>query len=478
MDNNSISAVAVALLLRRARRLKMITCLTTVVRTHLLQQNRRRQQLALLFLILRSRNMMPRPNRVYLNNRARGCWNVQSLSLLPDELFRKHFRMNRGLFNEVCERIEPFMPTTRTEGSARMGGRPTEDVELKLAITLWYLANQTQSYRTAGAQFGRGKSFAHMTVHHVARALLLAFPNSISMPSSDELPDIIAKYNMLDFGVVGAIDGTHIPISTTDPAYINRKGFTSLNVQVTCDSFLRIRDLVTGWPGSVHDARILRNSSLYRNRRRLFASYKDVFGEDCFLLGDSAYANLSWIICPYRDTGNMTVSQARFNNLHAAKRSSVERCLGLWKARFRFLRGPVNLQRVEDINVFISAAAILHNLIIDYTLLNGTMSDGDDDDFHVESDHVGEAEPIGNEAVETDSNIESDSELGTGSTLYVQNAAPSTSALERDEPSEERAFARNAIAWIDARESEDGSILRDRIRRSCFREEEVATELV
>ena len=36
----------------------------------------------------------------------------------------------------------------------------------------------------------------------------------------------------------------------------NRKGYFSLNTQVVCDHNMKIIDIVSRWPGSVHDATI------------------------------------------------------------------------------------------------------------------------------------------------------------------------------------------------------------------------------
>ena len=56
-------------------------------------------------------------------------------------------------------------------------------------------------------------------------------------------------------GVMGAIDGTHIPIKAPrhrHEQYINRKGFFSVQLEVICDPGLFITDVFCGYPGSVH----------------------------------------------------------------------------------------------------------------------------------------------------------------------------------------------------------------------------------
>ncbi len=66
-------------------------------------------------------------------------------------------------------------------------------------------------------------------------------------------------------GVVGVIDGTHVRIiapSEDEDAYVNRKRYHSINVQVDFSADYRILDIVAKWPGATHDARILPESGL------------------------------------------------------------------------------------------------------------------------------------------------------------------------------------------------------------------------
>ena len=87
-------------------------------------------------------------------------------------------------------------------------------------------------------------------------------PEFIRIPHGDELCDVVRLFDM-KWGFprcFGAIYGSHIPIVAPDESpkdYFNRKGWFSLNIQVLVDSRYRFIDLCIGWPGSVHDARVL-----------------------------------------------------------------------------------------------------------------------------------------------------------------------------------------------------------------------------
>ena len=67
--------------------------------------------------------------------------------------------------------------------------------------------------------------------------------------------------------VVGAIDGTHIeilcPDSPSKVGYFSRKQIYTINTQAVVGANLIFLDLATGFPGSIHDARMLRSSSLF-----------------------------------------------------------------------------------------------------------------------------------------------------------------------------------------------------------------------
>ena len=66
--------------------------------------------------------------------------------------------------------------------------------------------------------------------------------------------------------VVGTLDGSHVHIAATKDnpnAYVNRKKFHSIVLQGVASADMKLTHVSTGYPGSIHDARILRMSSLY-----------------------------------------------------------------------------------------------------------------------------------------------------------------------------------------------------------------------
>lgn len=109
----------------------------------------------------------------------------------------------------------------------------------------------------------------------------------------------------------------------------------------------------------MHDARLLRKSVFYRR----INEDPSLIIPGGVLLGDSAYPETSYLVPPYKDFGNLTAKQLKFNYLHSATRIVVENAFGLLKGRFRrlkFFESP-NLGFITNCIV---AACVLHNICI------------------------------------------------------------------------------------------------------------------
>lgn len=183
-------------------------------------------------------------------------------------------------------------------------------------------------------------------------------------------------------GVLGAIDGCHIPVKAprkNHEQYINRKGFHSLQLQVICDMDMQFTDVFCGYPGSVHDARVFRNSLFFQDAE---ANPDNLFPRNTHVLGDSAYPLKRWVLTPFRDNGRLTRRQKRYNFVHSSTRMVVERSLGLLKGRFRKLKTQMEVDKIEDAPVIIMAACMLHNVCLmdDEDDIEDFMDDNSDDD--------------------------------------------------------------------------------------------------
>lgn len=75
-------------------------------------------------------------------------------------------------------------------------------------------------------------------------------------------------------GVLSIVDGTHVAVSAlsrlVEHAYVNRKGFHSINVQIACDARMVITNINARFPGSTHDSYIFLGSQLHTFLRNLY----------------------------------------------------------------------------------------------------------------------------------------------------------------------------------------------------------------
>ncbi|XP_017470265.1 PREDICTED: uncharacterized protein LOC108361965 [Rhagoletis zephyria] len=82
---------------------------------------------------------------------------------------------------------------------------------------------------------------------------------------------------------IGYVDGTEVKLAEKpfqDPkAYFSRKHIYTLKVQGVCDQKLRIRHMVLGYSGSVHDTRVYNNCPLTTNTSEMLKKAEWLAGE-------------------------------------------------------------------------------------------------------------------------------------------------------------------------------------------------------
>ena len=138
-----------------------------------------------------------------------------------------------------------------------------------VAITLWVLVTPAE-YRSVAHQFGLARCTVCKIVNETCRAIIQKLlPLYIRFPTGSGLAGVVRGFKD-KFGIpqcAGSIDGSHVPVtrpSMNHTDYYNRKGWYSMLVRAVVDHNYLFRDLCVSWPGSVHDARVVVNSNLFR----------------------------------------------------------------------------------------------------------------------------------------------------------------------------------------------------------------------
>ena len=158
--------------------------------------------------------------------------------------WKENFRMSLPTFMELCEDLRPLLKRKST----RM--RRPISVETQMAVTLYYLSDEGR-YRKVANAFGISRLSVSIIVRRVCTAISEYLgPAYVHLPTSErEVQELVNQFHVYHGfpQCMGAVDGTHIPIKEpTENAsdYINRKGYTSINVQATCDYNYRLIDVV------------------------------------------------------------------------------------------------------------------------------------------------------------------------------------------------------------------------------------------
>ena len=257
------------------------------------------------------------------------------------------------------------------------------DLNKQVCVFLWYSATK-ETIRSISDRFNITTSCLIKILRRMALAIKeCMLKDLIKWPSGYELIEIVNGFkNMKNIdGVIGAIDGSHIPIiGQTDYGenYINRKGFPSIVLQAVCDHKMRFTDCYVGWPGSVHDARVFDNSDLLA---RIRDDPAGMVPDGTFMVGDAAYKLETFMMTPYKNTGHFTQLQRTYNYSQSATRTVIERSFAMLKSRFARLK-MVEMSDLCAMTNFVIAVCTLHNFCIaeDDRL-------GGEDYFEVEEDH-------------------------------------------------------------------------------------------
>lgn len=130
--------------------------------------------------------------------------------------------------------------------------------------------------------------------------------------------------------VVGAVDGSHIPIITPRlhaPDYYNRKGFHPRLLQGVVSSMCLFWDFDIGWAGSMHDANLWGRTAIGQfceaGKLAPFA-----------FVGNAAYPCRPWMLAPFRGhKDGLTRKEYHWNFVQSSTLMCIEQAFGMLKGR-------------------------------------------------------------------------------------------------------------------------------------------------
>ena len=277
--------------------------------------------------------------------------------------------MNRCTFDIL---LNILWPAVTRENTRLRGCIAPEKI---VVLSLYHLA-----HGHSGPVFNVGRSTVLEAVQDVVEALFNLRNDYIKFPFTEEETRRCTEtfQNVSDLpNKVGAIDGSHIKISAPPDSavdYFSRYQQHDFIVQAIVDGRKPFLDFASGFPGSMHDARVLRNSTIFdlaEHDQILTGPSVQIGGNDIkpYLVGDSAYPLASWLQKPFPEA-TRDPEEIAFNKALSGARVAVECAFGMLKNRWCILEKRLD-SKISFANEIAVAWAVLHN----FCLLNQKIKD-------------------------------------------------------------------------------------------------------
>jgi len=176
----------------------------------------------------------------------------------PTECFNM-FRMTRSVFIRLHETLVN-----------NYGLKPSRRMCTKEALGMFLWAcGAPQSFRQIKNKFGHSLETVSRKFTEILESIT-RMAHDVVRPKDPEFGTVHPRLQEARFwshfkDCIGAIDGTHIPVTvpaSEQPKYIGRHGYPSQNVMAVCDFDMQFTFVITGWPDSVHYTRVLLDTLL------------------------------------------------------------------------------------------------------------------------------------------------------------------------------------------------------------------------
>jgi len=220
----------------------------------------RKKRLLAAFVLLRRRRRKKKQAGQRRNYRscARDEFRMKSNRLLEQMMAWKHrdkkWIQNVGMtyptFKLLAQKIDHhgLLARKRKDGASIV----------ERLLTVLNLFRYGKHLRDQEVQVGKAHNTIGRWRKDVCKALMQLLDELVQLPVEEQdLKDNANGFSRFKrsrmINCIGAIDGTHIRIASSDMAYRNYKKYNSINCQVICDHMFYIRHVMAGAPGCYSD---------------------------------------------------------------------------------------------------------------------------------------------------------------------------------------------------------------------------------
>ncbi|KAG6535459.1 hypothetical protein ZIOFF_000432 [Zingiber officinale] len=291
-----------------------------------------------------------------------------------DEAFKYFFRVSKKTFEYICSIVREDLVSRPPSGLINIEGRLLS-VEKQVAIAMRRLASG-ESQVSVGAAFGVGQSTVSQVTWRFIESMEERARHHLRWPDADRMEEVKTQLETA-FGLpncCGAIDATHVimtlPAVESSDDWCDQESNYSMFLQGIVDHELRFLDVVTGFPGSMNIARLLRCSVFFKlceSGKRLNGPVKMTREKSEiheFIVGEATYPLLPWLMTPYEGK-NLPAPILDFNAKQKAARLLAARALLQLKGGWRILHKVMWRPDKHKLPSIIIVCCLLHNIIID-----------------------------------------------------------------------------------------------------------------
>lgn len=237
-------------------------------------------------------------------------WARDVLPQYADDRWRSFARMSPESFQHVLRFISdnPVFYNNFTS--------PQASIETQLKIALWKLGNDgsASGFRSSASQWGVSEGHINNCTKRVVTALFQLREQYIKWSSETERRRESIKSDEREgfVGAVGKANGTDIVLQYKSggvfdgEAFFNRKKRYAIDLCGVCDSSKKFIYMFIGFSNATHDVRVWGYIRLHQDPEAYFS-------ENQYVLADSAYMNIEYLVTSYKAPHTRRRRIRRFN---------------------------------------------------------------------------------------------------------------------------------------------------------------------